>query len=356
MVASEPCNTEGGQRKTVVSAWLAAALVLVGATLCVAIGIQIGGRWNPKGVVQTDAHALTQPARRLELARRLASISPEYPDFGKQHLCTSDNPSDHSKQRAFVELMRHLFEAKLLPLAYFPGGPSGVSEGGNLERIALRQFYSQYGSLVKSGGACLDFSEPRYAQLFPSCDKNNSWSLNYDPGEKASLLGQKRILQGDLVSMKNEAVLLDVHRAGLRFDAILCNFVFEHVSQPFDAAKGLFNLASPGGIVFWSAPFMSRRHGKLKTTDFGSKYGDFFRYTTHGAAKLLADAGFEIITTETWGDSMQSAGYLLGFSPSDFAPAHVKDRLRIKQQSFRQAIGKDVGYSIVSAVVARRPL
>ena len=92
------------------------------------------------------------------------------------------------------------------------------------------------------------------------------------------------------------------------FDMIMCNQVFEHVVEPFAAARTLHRLLKPGGLVFWSAPFLERNH---------FRHADFFRYTVDGAKALFLRAGFEILVVAKVGDSFTTTGYLMGYGAGD---------------------------------------
>jgi hypothetical protein len=63
------------------------------------------------------------------------------------------------------------------------------------------------------------------------------------------------------------------------FEYIVCTEVLEHVLQPFDAAKELYRLIRPNGLVFISVPFNFRIHGPLP---------DCWRFTEHGLRALLS--------------------------------------------------------------------
>jgi SAM-dependent methyltransferase len=69
-----------------------------------------------------------------------------------------------------------------------------------------------------------------------------------------------------------------------RFDFIVCTEVLEHVLQPFEAAKELWRLLSPGGLLFVTTPYNFRIHGPLP---------DCWRFTEHGLRALFGD--FELL-------------------------------------------------------------
>lgn len=69
-----------------------------------------------------------------------------------------------------------------------------------------------------------------------------------------------------------------------RFDYVVCTEVLEHTRRPFDAAKELYRLLRPGGLLFVSTPFNFRIHGPLP---------DCWRFTEYGLRELLSD--FELV-------------------------------------------------------------
>ncbi len=58
--------------------------------------------------------------------------------------------------------------------------------------------------------------------------------------------------------------------------AILCISVFEHLYDPFQAARELLRILRPGGKALLTIPFIYGEHAK------GGDYGDFYRFTEEG--------------------------------------------------------------------------
>jgi SAM-dependent methyltransferase len=77
------------------------------------------------------------------------------------------------------------------------------------------------------------------------------------------------------------------------FDVVSCDNVLEHVSDPFAAARTLFELCRPGGLCFVGTPFLFRVHYAP---------ADYWRFTRDGLAQLLTRAGFTKIETDSWGN------------------------------------------------------
>lgn len=73
-----------------------------------------------------------------------------------------------------------------------------------------------------------------------------------------------------------------------RFSGVLCSEVLEHVSRPWAALPKVRDVLRPGGWIVVTTLFSFPVHA------FPS---DFYRYTREGLHLLLADAGFDSITT-----------------------------------------------------------
>lgn len=289
--------------------------------------------------------AIGVPYDRAARGRRLAACEP------------SAWPADAPKrvqQDEFVKLHASLHQRGILPISVFgeerPGGP--------IPRKLLTEWYKSNAKRVKHRAACLDFSWPKYASKNPHCEKNNSWSLYFDSSAAHSARLDRPALQlvGDLVGMAESSALAEVHRQGLFFDAVFCHFVFEHVAEPFKAARGLFNLVAPAGIVLWCAPSMVRSHAKPKKSPHGKSYGDYFRYTHQGAQSLLERAGFKIVAAESWGDNELSSAYLLGFGADDVGGKRLASRMRRPDGADRKSLLKNLHvWTFKTCVVAMKP-
>ena len=68
------------------------------------------------------------------------------------------------------------------------------------------------------------------------------------------------------------------------FDAIVCNAVLEHVSNPEQVMTEFRRVCRPGGLLYLCVPFMQPEH---------KDPGDYQRYTLDGLALLAERHGFE---------------------------------------------------------------
>jgi SAM-dependent methyltransferase len=78
-------------------------------------------------------------------------------------------------------------------------------------------------------------------------------------------------------------------------DVIIAEQVFEHVLQPYRAAKNVFKLLRPGGAFLITTPFMLRIHKFPE---------DCSRWSETGIKHFLAEAGFSLdqIDAGSWGN------------------------------------------------------
>lgn len=67
-----------------------------------------------------------------------------------------------------------------------------------------------------------------------------------------------------------------------KFDVVYSNNVFEHLEDPFCAARNVWNLCRDGGLIVTIVPFAQRYH---------ESPNDYFRYTNRGIEKLFEVAG-----------------------------------------------------------------
>ncbi len=75
-------------------------------------------------------------------------------------------------------------------------------------------------------------------------------------------------------------------------DAILCLSVFEHLCDPFTAAREIHTVLRPCGMVFLTVPFMLSEHAK------DDDYGDYFRYTEQAIKYIFRDFSYIEIQPE----------------------------------------------------------
>lgn len=73
------------------------------------------------------------------------------------------------------------------------------------------------------------------------------------------------------------------------FDAVFCNAVLEHVSNPEEIMEEFARVCRPGGVLYLCVPFMQPEHRDPT---------DFQRYTMDGLTLLAERHGFEVEKVE----------------------------------------------------------
>ena len=164
-------------------------------------------------------------------------------------------------QDAFVRLQSIMAEIGLLPMSEFGLGrcsasdraPCGWRQRERLpDRMIIRRFFEGHAHLAPDGAVCMEWDDVLYLKLLkqpgtgrPAC--HHSWALKFRFGTPLAVSRESNRIYGDLT--KGASFLGNLSGA---FHFIICNQVFEHVDQPFAAAKGLFGLTKPGGIVLFT--------------------------------------------------------------------------------------------------------
>mmetsp|Transcript_30546 Transcript_30546/g.50578 ORF Transcript_30546/g.50578 Transcript_30546/m.50578 type:complete len:299 (+) Transcript_30546:221-1117(+) len=226
-------------------------------------------------------------------------------------------------QDVFVRLHGLLYDQDLLPLSTWGEGRGfGTSNiyKDNVARIATTEFVRDHSRLVPHGSACLEWDQLLYVKSIPGCEQKHAWIYRFDPDllrfEEATEQHVHRSIVGDLtkpIKTKHQARL-----AG-QLDVVICVQVFEHLPQPFRAAAALHTLLRPGGLVFFTAPFLQRYH-RIP--------GDYWRYAPDGAAAAFEHAGFRVVRAQQVGDNRITTGVTMGFGVSDFPAEYLARHLR----------------------------
>ena len=265
-------------------------------------------------------------------------------------------------QEVFVRLHRILFMQKLLPLSQF--GEFRHSRWGNMfDKVSLSRrafvLYNRKNAFRVAGGSqCLGWDTHQHISAIHGCSRTKQWLLKYkDQGNDGPLdTGPRRPARVDL---KEKVVYgdLTLDRLGLsegdlqsmpKFDLVVCNQVVEHVKQPFVSARTLYDLLKPGGLLFWTAPFLERNH---------FPNSDFFRYTADGAREIFVRAGFNIVDLKVVGDTYVTSGYMLGFGAGDIDEQYTNSNSAGLLQNATDKTSEDPQQWLYMgvAIVARRP-
>lgn len=189
--------------------------------------------------------------------------------------------------KIYIQFHRFLHFIKVLPYSR----TFGAERGSPVGRYYVEKFLRENADSIK--GRCLEFGEDRYKLFFPKITEHEVIDVIERPGVK---------------------YVCDIHEPrGMPvnfFNAIICTQVFEHLAYPEKAAKSLYDLMAPGGILLLTAPFINPVH-YVPT--------DFRRFTPECLHMIIEEAGFIVETASFGGNSLVGTGSLLGMVQEDFS-------------------------------------
>lgn len=198
----------------------------------------------------------------------------------------------YSLFRLYIQIHRFLHKIDVLPYSR----NFGIGRGSPIGRYYVEKFLREHADSIT--GRCLEFGEPRYKSYFPKATKYEITDVVPRPGVD---------------------YICDIHEPqGLPknyFDAVICTQVFEHLAYPEKAAKSLFEVMAPGGVLLLTAPFINPVH-YVPT--------DFRRFTPECLDMIIKDAGFHMEVVSFGGNSLVGTGSLLGMVQEDFSIAELE--------------------------------
>jgi len=102
-----------------------------------------------------------------------------------------------------------------------------------------------------------------------------------------------RLLRIDLMPEGKPDCRADLHKlpfrdGGLR--VVISREVFEHLADPWAAAREVHRVLEPGGLLYLQTPFVIGRHAGPD---------DYWRFTRQGLERLLKQSGLEVERLET---------------------------------------------------------
>ena len=104
--------------------------------------------------------------------------------------------------------------------------------------------------------------------------------LNAGAGKKHYVFGKKTV-NIDFVKFPGIDVVSNLEKIPFKnnyFDSVVCNFVFEHVKNPFLVCNELKRVLKPKGTILIAVPFMQRFHADPN---------DYWRFTDEGIKEML---------------------------------------------------------------------
>lgn len=194
--------------------------------------------------------------------------------------------------KIYVQIHRFLHLIKVLPYSR----TFGAERGSPVGRYYVEKFLRENADSVT--GRCLEFGEDRYKSYFPKITEHEIVDIIERPGVK---------------------YVCDIHDPkGMpknHFNAIICTQVFEHLAYPEKAAKSLYDLMAPDGILLLTAPFINPVH-YVPT--------DFRRFTPECLSMIIEESGFNVEIASFGGNSLVGTGSLLGMVQEDFSVAELE--------------------------------
>jgi SAM-dependent methyltransferase len=188
--------------------------------------------------------------------------------------------------KAYIQLHRLLHSLDVLPYSRRFGKERGTPVG----RYYVEKFLRENADSIS--GCCLEFGEDRYKSYFPKITEHKIVDIIERPGV-------------DYVCDIHEPKGMPINY----FNAIICTQVFEHLAYPEKAAKSLYELMAPGGILLLTAPFIAPVH-YVPT--------DYRRFTPECLEMIIGESGFIVETASFGGNSLVCTGSLLGMVQEDF--------------------------------------
>jgi SAM-dependent methyltransferase len=110
-----------------------------------------------------------------------------------------------------------------------------------------------------------------------------------------------RLYEYHVTDLENDICSPDF-KAERQYDVIYSNNVFEHLYQPFQAIKNIYDMMKPGGIAVIIAPFAWRYH---------EVPGDYFRYS-HTAFPMMFNRAGDVEVLVSGYDTSQRRHYNQG--------------------------------------------
>lgn len=196
--------------------------------------------------------------------------------------------------KLYIQIHRFFHAINVLPYSR----NFGLERGSPIGRYYVERFLREHAGSI--AGYCLEFGEPRYKSYFPKATK---YEIT------------------DVVSRPGVHYVCDIHEPqGMPknyFNAVICTQVFEHLAYPEKAARSLFDLMAPNGVLLLTAPFINPVH-YVPT--------DFRRFTPECLEMIIQDAGFVVETVSFGGNSLVSTGSLMGMVQEDFSRAELEKK------------------------------
>lgn len=158
-----------------------------------------------------------------------------------------------------------------------PGDLAAFVRESPIIRSAILRSVEDFADSLPAGSRILDAGagQSPYRTLFDHCEYlTQDWPAS--PHDRAA--------EADIV-----ADLCALPIDDRSFDAALCTEVLEHVATPEAAARELFRILRPDGMLLVTVPFVGELH---------EEPNDHYRFTSYGIEGMLERAGFRVESVE----------------------------------------------------------
>lgn len=181
----------------------------------------------------------------------------------------------------------------------------GSDRGRPIDRWYIERFLSEHRGDVR--GRVLEVAEPTYMEWY----------------------GDGAVTSGDILYASDElpeaTVIGDLTTGdGLpagAFDCFICTQTLQCIYDVAAAIRGTRDLLAPGGVLLCSVPAMSQTSRVDR-----ERWGDWWRFTSAGTRRLLADVyGEANVTVTAHGNAAVAASFLYGLAAEEIDQALLED-------------------------------
>jgi SAM-dependent methyltransferase len=199
-----------------------------------------------------------------------------------------------------------------------PVSPNGGARGTCVDRYYIEQFLSDNAGAIR--GNVLEVAEDTYTTRFGSAVERADVLHVDDTNPRATIVG-------DLTDSKT------IPRE--RFDCIILTQTLHFIYDYRAALETLREALRPGGTLLCTVPGISQ----VMRYD-ADRWGDYYRFTTQAATRMLADAGFDA-EVRSYGNVLTATGMLHFLSIEDYRPEELE--------------ANDNDYPLIVGMSAKRP-
>jgi SAM-dependent methyltransferase len=199
-----------------------------------------------------------------------------------------------------------------------PVSPSGSSRGTCVDRYYIERFLADHAGAIR--GNVLEIADDSYTTRFGT-DVRHADILHVDDSNpRATLVGDLT----DPDSIPRE-----------RFDCIILTQTLHFIYDFRTALRTLWSALRPGGTLLCTVPGISQ----VMRYD-ADRWGDYYRFTTQAASRMLGEAGFDAEVT-SYGNVLTATGMLHFLAIEDYRPEELE--------------ANDADYPLIVGMAGRRP-